>query len=523
MNADETNDDLAPETGEPMEPSANPESDSGPSEPITPPRTHQGWRRRTFLQAAALGTAAAALLNKEGPGLRVGPLPAIANDLGSFPCTANDQNVGAGTVVNAPCTPCTGAFDAIVQFPVQNGSGTNRYCVALHLPAVTVGGTQIAGQDVILYTTQSCAQSGGGAGCTSSSSPKATIPMYGKVLGFPCNATTVTFTGATVAWNTSTNAAGCTTADQSPPKGQCEHQTVTINAFNATLDCTSNCTPSCGGNVTLHACATNAATVASGATPFKYVLTGTDGTNQTYPASGGTADSCHDFDVAISQSTAYTVQIFDSRLGASCYRQAQKSLSISPFVAPTPSATAGPDCGGSTTLSVTNASSYPAGVTYTWTNTNNGITTTLTGSGSSITVTLPVGDNTISVTVSNGVVACQQSGTTAVHVNGPVATRFTAPGGTTSCDGKVTLNAAASGGNGSFTFAWKLDGNTVAATSTSTTSTLNYGPIADGACHTVTVVATDTSTNKCQGNVATTYVTQCIHTAVSTSACPAAP
>src|SRR5215216_5107504 len=52
------------------------------------------WSRRTFLKAAALGTAAAALLNRAGSGdLNFGPLAALADDLSALQCTANDMRV----------------------------------------------------------------------------------------------------------------------------------------------------------------------------------------------------------------------------------------------------------------------------------------------------------------------------------------------------------------------------------------------------------------------------------------------
>ena len=54
-------------------------------------------------------------------------------------------------------------------------------------------------------------------------------------------------TCTTISWNTSPGASGCTTADQSPPGGQCRHQQVCIVGYGATLACVSNCTVTCGG------------------------------------------------------------------------------------------------------------------------------------------------------------------------------------------------------------------------------------------------------------------------------------
>src|ERR1041384_1347298 len=72
------------------------------------------WNRRTFLKAAALGTAAAAVWQK-GPGLHLGPAAAFADDLSSLNCTANDVRIPTpGVILNEPCG-CTGKFDAQVQ------------------------------------------------------------------------------------------------------------------------------------------------------------------------------------------------------------------------------------------------------------------------------------------------------------------------------------------------------------------------------------------------------------------------
>src|SRR5918994_1056657 len=91
------------------------------------------WARRTVLKAAALGAAAAVLVNKGPGGLQLGAPSALANDLSHLPCTANDvQIIGTGIVVNEPCD-CTGTFTATVRFTVRNITSTGRYCVSVHL------------------------------------------------------------------------------------------------------------------------------------------------------------------------------------------------------------------------------------------------------------------------------------------------------------------------------------------------------------------------------------------------------
>src|SRR6266498_5902888 len=101
-----------------------------------------GLNRRTFLAAAALASAAAAPVQKTGSGLsgvRVGPLPAFADNLSGLNCTANDVRiVGPGIILNEPCD-CTGTFNAQVQFRVINNTGTTRYCVKVHFCPGTNG------------------------------------------------------------------------------------------------------------------------------------------------------------------------------------------------------------------------------------------------------------------------------------------------------------------------------------------------------------------------------------------------
>jgi hypothetical protein len=520
MCTDDTNESFAGDPSEPTEPTAEAAPDSpasGPSDLApTPPRS--GWGRRRFLQAAALGTAAAALINinKEGAGLsglRFGPLPALANDLSGFPCTANDQNVGAGTVVNAPCQQCTGTYCAIVQFPVQNGSGTQRYCDALHLNSLVVNGITIPAQDVILYTTQACAQSACNgnlcngivpATCISSSSPKSTIPMYGAICGFPCNPGSgpLTFPNATVAWNTSPGAANCTTANQSPPKGQCEHQAITIFAFGASLGCTAGCAPTCGGTSTLHA-TVSAPAVTSG-TPFTYTLNTVDcvtGAVLTQVAtSGPTAATFWDFIVtAPPGTTCYAVTVCDSRLGTGCCRTSTAvSLTVLSIATPTLTPST-PACNGSTTFTV--APCPPAsGVTYTLQEVDcttlklvvgSTLTSTYDPSTCTFTALLPQGKTTcVRVKASNGTPACDvYSNTVSVAVNSAPSVLLSL-GGANNCNGQLTFTATASGGSGGFTYTFYKNGTQVTS---GPSNTLSYGPILDGVCYAFTVTVTDSA------------------------------
>ena len=335
---EETNQSSADIPGEPTEidsASAPIESAELNTKAPAEPSIKWGLNRRKFLTAAALGSAAAMMLN-EGGGrlLRLGPATALANDLSGKPCTAEDvEIIGTGIVLNEPCSCAPGGkFNAQVQFTVRNNTSAARYCIALHLVDTTAGGVTIAGQDVILRrVSDNKSQADGKSGGESFHD----TVMVGVITDFPCSAGLVCFgqagvtqgkcaanTCTTIAWNTSQTAAGCTTADQNPPGGQCRHQQVCVQGFGATLVCKSGCTPSCGGTAVL------TASVSGGKSPYVYVLTGTDGTSQTFPASGTTTATSHDFSVTVTQNTTYTVTTTDS---SGCSRSASLQLTATPI------------------------------------------------------------------------------------------------------------------------------------------------------------------------------------------------
>ncbi len=110
------------------------------------------WSRRTFLKAAAMGTAAAAVFQK-GPGLSFGPAAAYADDISSLNCTANDVRIPSpGKILNEPCDcPVGKTFDADVSFHIINNTGTSRYCVTLHLCPITLAdGTILQLDNVVI-------------------------------------------------------------------------------------------------------------------------------------------------------------------------------------------------------------------------------------------------------------------------------------------------------------------------------------------------------------------------------------
>jgi hypothetical protein len=300
------------------------------------------WDRRTFLKAAAIGTAAVAMWER-GPGLS-GPLSAYANDLSLYPCTANDVTIeGTGHVINEPCVCSSGTFQAIVQFDVANHTGTERYCIVLHLPA----SGSIPQTDVVLHNNPDGLTGG------STATRNTTTTMYGVIGNFPCSAGTVCFGTegtvrgkcsalgkcATVAWSTTPADNNCGSADQSPPHGQCRHQNICIVGFGATLDCvdangaSTACDLGCGGTAHLKLC------VSGGTSPYIFKLFTTDGTTETlvdsFPNNGTfTTATCHTFDVTPSTTTTYVGKVFDSTSPAgTCHRDATKTVTVSAITA----------------------------------------------------------------------------------------------------------------------------------------------------------------------------------------------
>jgi hypothetical protein len=520
---------------------------------IVEPAPHIGVSRRTFLKAAALGTAAAALLNSDNLGkLQFGPLSALAADFSTYPCTAGDIEVSTqANILNEPCTCTTATFTALVSFSVTNTTGTDRYCVVLHLPPA--GG--IPGQDVILTTDpsglpdpSSCAKDTVPAGSSN-------LPMYGLIQGVPCGAGQICFSSqqpdnkgkcptanscATISFLTSnpfnkqTGTCGCVLDANgnapSFPHGQCRHQQICITGFSAALACGScgsgststSCNPQCGQPATLHATVTAPPVSGAGAptnpacksaTPFVYNLY----ENGNYSTSfGPTSATCHDFTVTPTTTTMYTATICDERLSASCAtntccRTAPTTITITPNGVNTPSVqvSGGPDCTGLTTLS---SSVCDAGVTYTFLD-GSTVLGTVTGGGASCSLTTDLSLGTthsISIVASNGVTACNvQSHASTITVNAAVTPNLTAS--TPGCDGTVGFTTAPTGGDTSsaYTYTWKVDG----VTQTATGNNFTYNPCTlgnlDGTCHSVSVTVTDSS--KCSGTE-TLYLSQCVTT-----------
>jgi hypothetical protein len=316
--------------------------------------------RRTTALLAATATLAFAFVGSL-------PMPAAANDLSDYPCTAGDvEIVGAGIVINEPCScPPGGKFNANVQFTVRNNTSTGRYCIALHLVPDGVVLTQP--MDLVLRDANGSSTAPGKSG---GAKYQDTI-MFGSIVDFPCNAGEVCFgqsgvvrgkcspgTCTTISWNTSPGNAACTAADQSPPGGQCRHQQVCVVGFGATLQCTANCTPACGATSTLHACVTAPAMRG----PFQLGLAGSDGSTTSQSAfADPSGTTCVDFNVnpTGSPTTTYTLTVTDKN---GCTRTAQTSLTVTAVTASITQGTAG--CNG--VVRFIGSVTGKTGCAYTW-------------------------------------------------------------------------------------------------------------------------------------------------------------
>jgi hypothetical protein len=170
------------------------------------------------------------------------------------------------------------------------------------------------------------------------------------------------------------------------------------------------------------------------------------------------------------------------------------------------SAAAGtPDCSGQVTLTATPGGGTGTFSSYQWFDGGTPLAT-----GVSPTVTLTPGDHSIKVTVTDSAACTGTSAAIPVHINQPVSTSLDT-GSTPDCTGHLTFTASATGGTGTYTYTWKIDGATVTG---NTGPTLAYPPAVNCNSHTVTVTAKD-SANCTSGNTASRTVTQVVTTTAS--------
>src|SRR6266508_4073281 len=502
-------------TDVPAEP-AEINSTSAPAEPaeIKPEAAAEttskwGLNRRKFLTAAALGTAAATFLNKGSGGvLRLGPASALADVVTNVNCTANDVRIsGPGIIINEPCTctkTCTrsdgttyACFDAQVKFNLINNTGTDRYCVTIHLcPGTSSSGVSFPAQDIVIGTV--------GPG------PHeiiATIPNY------PCGAGTVCFGAAgsgedggfakgetcptgqcctVISWNVRPNDP-CPLPHSDIIKSKCRAQQVCIQGRGiTTLDCNTslsgvqtNCAVPCGGTTTLQLCTTSDASLA----PFTFSLTSSPATTISAPT--GSAN-CRTYTVGpITQTTTFTGTVTDKD---GCAKSATVTLTTTAVAARQLSGALDAGCTGSSTFTVANCD---ASVNYTYQEVDC-VTGTPIGASQgglgvcSATFTFAPGatDTThcVRVTASNGSAACDQTAQASVVIPAAV-TATLALQGTPGCDGVVTLLATAGGGVAPYTF--QFNGATGTVSGSGNTRTIAIQPVLDGVCRSVTVTVTD--------------------------------
>ena len=351
-------------------------NDATADEPTRPtamapePAAKSSWNRRTLLKAAALGTAAAAFVNKaggDGGGWQFGPLSALADNLSGLNCTANDVRiVGPGQIINESCN-CSGMFNAEVRFRVINNTGTTRYCVKVHFCPVTLPNNTVYDPGDILI---------GDIPPKSDDFYTVTIPNYPCGSGLQCFGACGTgvdsVTGlpdcsfakgeacptgkccTTISWDVNP---GCPTKTIS---SKCRRQQVCIQGRGTTtLDCNTtltevqpDCAVACGTTTTVRLCTTEAASFG----PFIFTLS--DG--QKFTGAG----PCHDFTVGpITANTTITGTV-ESNDG--CKKSASVTLTTSPITV-TLAVTGGGVCDSSANSGLTfTASTGKTGCTYEW-------------------------------------------------------------------------------------------------------------------------------------------------------------
>ena len=243
--------------------------DEGPAGEAKP-----GWNRRTFLKAAALGTAAAALLGRssgDGGGLSFGAASALAHEDTKSACTAQDIEVLGGQIINEPCACAEGGtFQAIAKFTVINQNNATRKCITLHLGS----GGLFGGKDFLLKDEN---------GSSNISGHGTTKEMFANLGEVPCNFAQECYANSVIAFQTAKNQSD----DACPeggitkyPGGQCRRQTICITGFGVNVACAGNNCAATG--------AANAGTTCLTA-PSCTVPCGSD-LNLAVTAVGGTAD-----------------------------------------------------------------------------------------------------------------------------------------------------------------------------------------------------------------------------------------
>ncbi len=439
-------------------------------------------------------------------------LSALADDLSGLNCTANDVRiVGPGIILNEPC-PCTGTFNAQVQFHIINNTGTSRYCVTMHLCPGSNGFPQTdivvgdipANFDGLKTVTINNYPCGSGLVCFGAAGSQ---PDGSFLKGEACPAGKCC---STITWNVKASDPCPDTTRQITSK--CRHQQICIQGRGkATLDCNTsltgvqtNCAVACGGTTTLQLCTTSDASFG----PFTFALTSSPATTISAPSGTG---SCRNYTVGpISGDTTFTGTVTDK---SDCATTATVTLTTTAVATPDLGGSLDAGCAGSSTFKVANCD---ANITYTYQEVNcstgAAIGSPQGGKGvCSATFTFAPGTadatHCVRVIASNGSTACDQRAQASVKVPAAVAATLTMSG-TPGCDGVVALLATASGGVAPYTFVF--NGATGAVSGTENTRTLTLQPQLDGACRSVTVTVTDS--RGCSATSSAVAFKQCVMT-----------
>jgi hypothetical protein len=257
--------------------------------------------RRTFLKAAALGSAALAFRSSS----------TLAHTDTKSPCTAGDIELTGGQIVNEPCECSTPTFGAVAKFHVRNDNNSRRLNITLHMGTCTTFG----GQDFVLRTGTD-----GLSGSCSINGLGAEQDMYAFLGQIPCDFEGVCCPGSVIAFQTAKNqqdAENCAVPLLKYAGGQCRRQEICIVGFGADLTCSTEgcdgapsdgCEVPCGGTLYLQASATGGTDGANGT--YDYVVTAPDGVT-TYDSGPGQGGSfC--FTITDPQTGTYTLEAFDS-------------------------------------------------------------------------------------------------------------------------------------------------------------------------------------------------------------------
>ncbi len=482
------------------------------SEADAAPAPKPGWNRRTFLKAAALGAAAATFIKQDSGGnWGLGVSSALADVVTNVNCTANDVRIiGPGIIINEPCDCPDGKFNAQVKFRLNNNTGTDRYCVTVHLCAATSSsGIAFPAQDIVIGTV--------GPG---------THDLIATINDYPCGAGKVCFGEAgsgedggfakgetcptgkcctVISWNVRPNDP-CPLPHENIIKSKCRAQQVCIvGRGTTTLDCNtsasgvqSTCAVACGGTATLRLCTTNDASYG----PFTFTL----GTQ----SHGPTLDTCHDFTVGplTAASTSFTGTVTDA---SGCAKSASVTLTTTPIEVTSASGTPPACAGGNTTLKA--CASGGGEVTYAFSEgtTSLGSVKSSTGCGE-LSVALGSGTHTIKVVATNAG-GCTDEETFEVTVPTPVKADLSLSADQP-CSGAVSFTATVTGGTAPYTIKFSVDG---VSKQTGTGTTFSYGPVLDGTCHKISVSATDSASCPSTPTAAdgdTISVSQCVKTTV---------